>query len=66
LCGNVSVGSLTDFNTIHPKLHFTAETEQNNTINYLDISIHKTAHNIKIAIYKKPTFTLFFQPPHTT
>jgi hypothetical protein len=43
-----------------------AETEQNNTINYLGISIHKTAHNIKIAIYRNPTFTLLFQPPHTT
>jgi len=57
LYGNVSVGFLTDFNTIQPKLHFTAETEQNNTINYLDISIHKTAHNIKIAMYRKPTLT---------
>jgi hypothetical protein len=58
--------SLTDFNTIHPKLHCTAETEQNNTINYLGISIHRTAHNIKIAIYRKSTFNLLFQPPHKT
>jgi hypothetical protein len=56
LYGNVSVDLLTDFSTIHPKLHFTAETEQNNTVNYLDISIHKPAHIIKIAIYRKPTF----------
>jgi hypothetical protein len=31
-----------DFNTIHPKLKFTAEIETNNTINYLDITIHRT------------------------
>jgi len=34
---------LTDFNSIHPHLHFTAETKQNktiqyNTIHYLDFS----------------------------
>jgi hypothetical protein len=33
---------LTDFNTSHPNLHFTAETERDNTINYLDIYIQKT------------------------
>ena len=48
---------LTDFNSIHPNLHFTAETEQNNTIHYLNISIKTTAHHIKIAVYSKPTFT---------
>jgi hypothetical protein len=47
---------LTDFNAIHLNLHFTAETEQNNTMNYLDICIHKTAHNIRIAINRKRTF----------
>jgi hypothetical protein len=48
---------LTDFNSTHPNLHFTTETEKNNTINYLDISIQKTAHNIRIIITEKPTFT---------
>jgi len=33
---------LDDFNTIHPNLKFTAETETNNKINYLDVTIHKT------------------------
>jgi hypothetical protein len=47
---------LTDFNSIHPNLHFTAETEQNNKIVYLDISIQKTAHSIGIAFYRNPTF----------
>jgi len=48
---------LTDFNTLHPNLHFTAETETDNTINYLDISIQKTPHNLRTSIYRKPTFT---------
>ena len=47
----------TDFNALHPNLHFTAEVERDNTINYLDISIHKTPHELKASIYRKPTFT---------
>ena len=48
---------LTDFNSLHHKLQFTAETEKDHTLNYLDISLHKTPTNIKTAIYRKPTFT---------
>jgi hypothetical protein len=33
---------LTAFNTLHSSLHFTAETERDNAINYLNISIRKT------------------------
>jgi hypothetical protein len=47
---------LNDFNSIHPNLQFTEETEQNNTISYLDITIHKTPMNINISIFRKPTF----------
>jgi hypothetical protein len=47
---------LTDFNTSHPNLHFTAETERDNTINYLDISI-QNPHNLITSIYRNPTFT---------
>jgi len=48
---------LDDFNAVHPNLKFTAETETNNKINYLDVTIHKTYTNWKISIYRKPTFT---------
>ena len=48
---------LDDFNAIHPKLQFTAETERESTLNYLDISIHRTPTNVKTSIYRKPTFT---------
>jgi hypothetical protein len=33
---------LHDFNNIHSNLQFTSETEIENNINYLDISIHRT------------------------
>jgi hypothetical protein len=48
---------LWDFNSLHPNLHFTEEIEQNNSINYLDITTHKTPTNVKITVYRKPTFT---------
>jgi hypothetical protein len=64
---------LDDFNSLHPKLQFTAETETDHTLNYLDLSIHRTPTNIKTAIYRKPTFTntIISSPsppiiPHTT
>jgi hypothetical protein len=53
---------LTDFNTLRPNLHFTAETERDNTINYMDISIQKTPHNLITSIYRKPTFTVSMIP----
>ena len=60
---------LNDFNAIHSKLHFTSEIEQNNTLNYLDIFIHKTPINIKTSIYRKSTFrdtTIPYTSSHLT
>jgi hypothetical protein len=48
---------LDDFNTVHPKLKFTAEMEVNNMINYQNITIHKTPTNWTMLIYRKPIFT---------
>jgi hypothetical protein len=48
---------LDDFNTIHPSRKFTAEMETNSTINYLDITIHRTPTGWRTTIYRKPTFT---------
>jgi hypothetical protein len=48
---------LDDFNSLHPKLHFTAETEKDHILNFLDISIHRTLTNMRIAIFRKPMFT---------
>jgi hypothetical protein len=48
---------LNDFNNIHTNLQFTLETEFNNNINYLDISIHRSETDLTFHIYRKPTFT---------
>ena len=44
-------------NTIHHKLKFTLETEQNNSINFLDLTINKTNNTHTYKIYRKPTTT---------
>ena len=46
-----------DCNSFHPNLQFTKETEHDNKLNYLDITIHKTPTNVNISIFRKPTFT---------
>jgi hypothetical protein len=48
---------LEDFNSLHPKLHFTAEVEKDHTFNYLDTSRHRGPTNIRTSIYRKPTST---------
>jgi hypothetical protein len=48
---------LGDFNALHPKMKFTAEVETNRALNFLDITIHKTPTSLKVAVYRKPTFT---------
>ena len=46
-----------DFNAVHLNMKFTAETESNNSINYLNITIHKTLINWVTSIHTKSTFT---------
>lgn len=38
---------LTMFNNSHTKIQFTIETETNNKINFLDVTLHKTNNIIK-------------------
>ena len=47
---------LTDFNTLHSNLKFTAETETDNMINYLDVTIHRNPTDWKMSTYRNPTF----------
>jgi hypothetical protein len=42
---------------MHTNLQFTADVETDNSINYLDVSIHKSPTGLKISIFRKPTFT---------
>jgi len=50
-------------------LQFTTEIEGDNTLNSLEISIHKTPNNIKTSIHRKSTFTdtiIPYTPNHPT
>jgi hypothetical protein len=38
-------------------LEFKISDEENNSINYLDLSIHRNANNLDIGFYRKPTNT---------
>jgi hypothetical protein len=49
--------TLQEFNTAHHNLKFTLETETQNTINYLDITINKQQDKLTFGIYRKPTTT---------
>jgi len=48
---------LEDFNDLVPSLKFTLEKEQNNQINFLDITINKNQDGLSFEIYRKPTAT---------
>ena len=53
---------INDFNSLHPKLQFTAETEKDYTLNYLYLSISRTPTGLNAAIFRKPTFTDTIKP----
>ena len=44
-------------NSKHPKIKFTCELEQNNSLNFLDINLYKCDNHITTSIYRKPTYT---------
>jgi len=47
---------LSQLNSAHPNIKFTTEIENNNDINFLDISIHKNRNNtFNTKVYRKPT-----------
>jgi len=48
---------INDFNSLHPKLRFTAETEDDFTLNYLDLPIRRKPTGLRTAIFRKPKFT---------
>jgi hypothetical protein len=48
-----NIGStLDEFNMIHTKIKFMMEEEQDNKINYLDITIVKTHSRLQLGIYR--------------
>lgn len=48
---------LDEMNLIHPAIIFTVELENNNSINFLDLTIRKTVNKLEFSIYRKPTQT---------
>jgi len=48
---------LNHMNNIDKHLEFKLSEEENNTINYLDLSIHRNTNSIDLGIYRKPTRT---------
>jgi hypothetical protein len=49
--------TLNDFNNMQPTLQFTVEKEKHETINFLDLTIHRKKEHLQYAIYRKPTYT---------
>lgn len=48
---------LNKINNIHPKIKFKLELEQNNSINFLDLTITKVQGKHEFQIFRKPTHT---------
>jgi hypothetical protein len=44
-------------NNIYKHLEFKISEEENNYINYLDLSIHRNTNSIVLGMYRKPTHT---------
>ena len=44
-------------NSKHPNIRFTAESETNNQISFLDMSIHKQNNSFHTSVFRKKTFT---------
>jgi len=44
-------------NTIDDNIEFKMTTEENNAIDYLDLTLHKQRNKIELSIHRKPTST---------
>jgi hypothetical protein len=53
---------LKTFNSLHPKIKFTSELEQDNKINFLDITLHRLPNELFASIYRKPTASGYLIP----
>ena len=54
-------------NNIHKYVEFKLTVEENNNINYLDLTIHRHNNNLSLGIYRKPTqldVTIHFTSNH--
>ena len=54
----INEDSVTNYiNNIVGNLEFKLTEEENKTLNYLDLSIHRDKNNLELVIYRKPTQT---------
>lgn len=59
---------LSHFNSAHPKIEFTMESENNKQLPFLDLSIKKSQNKFILSVYRKPTdkmSTLHFDSNHS-
>jgi hypothetical protein len=49
--------TLHEFNKLQSTINFTIEKEQHESINFLDLAIHRKNKNLQFSIYQKPTQT---------
>lgn len=54
---------LLEINQIHPSISFTLELENNNCINFLDLTLQKTSTKLEFSIFRKSTQTDHLLPP---
>ena len=47
----------TQFNSLHPSLHFTYEKESNHSLPFLDVLVERHDSKFLTSVYRKPTFT---------
>jgi len=51
------INTLNAFNSVHERLQFTLESSENNTINFLNVSITLENNKFTFDLYFKPTFS---------
>jgi hypothetical protein len=52
--------TLNELRNLHPTINFRIEEEE--SINYLDITIHRKPNNLQLSIYRYPTQTdIYYQ-----
>jgi hypothetical protein len=46
-----------EFNKLQPSIKFTIEKEPHESINFLELTMHRKDRNLQLTIYRKPTRT---------
>jgi hypothetical protein len=57
--------TLNEFNKLQQTIKFTIEKEQQESVNFLDIRIHRRGKNLQYSIYRKPTQTDIIIPKNS-